>query len=211
MIAGRQPGRVIEVGRTFLPTAQGRFRALGFFDQLTGDEHLVLISPLGLAPTGNLPALVRVQSECLTGDVFGSRRCDCGAQLARALARVSREPGAVVYLRGHEGRGVGLLAKLEAYRLQDEGLDTVDAQLELGLPVDDREYGAAAAILETIGALRIRLLTNNPRKVEALTAAGLEVVSIEPLLTAPDPDNAAYLRAKRDRLGHRLPPDPRAD
>jgi 3,4-dihydroxy 2-butanone 4-phosphate synthase/GTP cyclohydrolase II len=193
--------RVVQAARTVLPTTHGRFPAIGFFDLLTGEEHLVLLSPLGAGGVED-PPLARVQSECLTGDVFGSRRCDCGAQLARALALISGRPGVIVYLRGHEGRGVGLLAKLEAYRLQDEGLDTVAAQIALGLPVDDREYGAAASILHAIGASRIRLLTNNPRKVEGLRDGGIDVVSVESLRTVPTTDNLAYLRAKRDQLGH---------
>jgi len=207
MTAGLGASRVVEAARTVLPTTYGQFQAIGFFDQLSGEEHLVLVSPLGLGSAPE-PPLVRVQSECLTGEVFGSLRCDCGPQLTRAMTLVATHPGIVVYLRGHEGRGVGLLAKLQAYRLQDEGFDTVDAQLELGLPVDDREYGAAAAILEAIGSSRIRLLTNNPRKVDALQAAGIDVVSVEPLSFAPTPFNAAYLRAKRDRLGQTLPLDP---
>jgi 3,4-dihydroxy 2-butanone 4-phosphate synthase/GTP cyclohydrolase II len=203
MTARLDASRVTEAARAVLPTRHGRFEAVGFFDLFTGEEHLALISPLGLGAP-DAPPLVRVQSECLTGDVFGSQRCDCGAQLERALTLVSGNPGLVIYLRGHEGRGVGLLAKLQAYRLQDQGFDTVDAQLELGLPVDDREYGAAAAILDTTGSTRIRLLTNNPRKVEALRAAGIDVVSVEPLRIPPTPITAAYLRAKRDRLGHDL-------
>ena len=207
MTAPMGVSRVTEVARTVLPTTHGRLQAIGFFDLHSGDEHLVLVSPLGIGSAAD-PPLVRVQSECLTGDVFGSQRCDCGPQLERALTLVGGHPGLIVYLRGHEGRGVGLLAKLAAYRLQDQGLDTVDAQLELGLPVDDREYGAAAGILELLDARRIRLLTNNPRKVDALTADGIDVVTVEPLRIASTPDNAAYLRAKRDRLGHDLPVDP---
>jgi 3,4-dihydroxy 2-butanone 4-phosphate synthase/GTP cyclohydrolase II len=199
-------GRVTQAARTVLPTKWGRFQAIGFFDLLTGEEHLVLVSPLGLGSPVD-QALVRVQSECLTGDVFGSQRCDCGAQLQQALALIADQPGAIIYLRGHEGRGVGLLAKLEAYRLQDEGLDTVQAQLALGLPVDSREYGAAAAILDSLDATRIRLLTNNPDKVQALRAAGIDLVSVESLHVPRTPANAAYLRAKRDRLGHDLPLD----
>ena len=209
MTTDLEASRVIEAARTVLPTTHGRFEAIGFFDLFTGEEHLALISPFGLG-TPAAPPLVRVQSECLTGDVFGSERCDCGPQLERALSLVAGHPGLVVYLRGHEGRGVGLLAKLQAYRLQDQGFDTVDAQLELGLPVDDREYGAAAAILQASEATRIRLLTNNPRKVEALQTAGIDIDSVEPLRIPPTPTNAAYLRAKRDRLGHHLPPDPPA-
>ena len=207
MSASMEPSRVVEAARTVLPTTYGRFQAIGFLDLLTGEEHLVLVSPLGLG-SAREPPLVRVQSECLTGEVFGSLRCDCGPQLDHAMTLAATHPGIVVYLRGHEGRGVGLLAKLQAYRLQDEGFDTVDAQLALGLPVDDREYGAAAAILDTIGSTRIRLLTNNPRKAAALRSAGIDVVSLEPLSFAPTAINAAYLRAKRDRLGHTLPPDP---
>ena len=210
MTAETVAGRVTQAARTVLPTKFGRFPAIGFFDLLTGDEHLVLISPLGLG-SGEVPGLVLVQSECLTGDVFGSQRCDCGAQLQQALALIAGHPGALIYLRGHEGRGMGLLAKLQAYRLQDEGFDTVDAQLELGLPVDSREYGAAAAILDALGSTRIRLLTNNPGKVAALSAAGIDLVSVEPLRTDPTVANAAYLRAKRDRLGHHLLLSPVSD
>ena len=207
MTADMGASRVVLAARTVLPTDQGRFDAIGFFDLLTGEEHLALVSPLGLGSAGD-PPLVRVQSECLTGDVFGSQRCDCGPQGDQALRLIAAQPGIVVHLRGHEGRGVGLLAKLQAYRLQDDGLDTVDAQLELGLPVDDREYGSAAAILEAVGSTRIRLLTNNPRKVDALHTAGIEVAGVEPLRIAPTTLNAAYLRAKRDRLGHALSPEP---
>ncbi|MEO7587679.1 MAG: 3,4-dihydroxy-2-butanone-4-phosphate synthase [Arachnia sp.] len=195
--------RVAEVARTLLPTPQARFEVIGYLDRLTGAEHVLLISPHGLGSTED-PPLVRVHSECLTGDVFGSQRCDCGPQLERALTLIADRPGAVVYLRGHEGRGVGLLAKLQAYELQDRGLDTVDAQLELGLPVDGREYGAAAGILHAAGAPRIRLLTNNPRKVDGLVAATIDVASIEPLSIPPTATNVAYLRTKRDRLGHTL-------
>jgi 3,4-dihydroxy 2-butanone 4-phosphate synthase/GTP cyclohydrolase II len=149
--------------------------------------------------------LVRVHSECLTGDVLGSTRCDCGAQLEDAMARVvAAGAGAIVYLRGHEGRGVGIAAKLAAYRLQDQGRDTVDANLDLGLPVDARHYAAAAQILRGLGVERIRLLTNNPDKVTQLRDLGLDVtesVPLPPRVTAP---NLAYLRTKRDRLGHDL-------
>lgn len=198
--------RVMEVARSSLPTSHGQFEAIGFFDLATGDEHLVLVSALG-GGSSHVPALVRVQSECLTGDVFGSQRCDCGAQLQQALALIATQPGVLIYLRGHEGRGVGLLAKLEAYRLQDEGFDTVEAQLELGLPVDSREYGAATAILEVMGVTRVRLLTNNPEKAQAVRAAGIDLVAVEPLYAPVTSANAAYLRAKRDRLGHTLPVD----
>jgi 3,4-dihydroxy 2-butanone 4-phosphate synthase/GTP cyclohydrolase II len=147
---------------------------------------------------------VRLHSECLTGDAFGSLRCDCGPQLERSLERVAAEGGVVVYLRGHEGRGVGLLAKLQAYALQDDGLDTVDAQTALDLPVDAREYAAGAAVLTALGVDHVRLLTNNPLKVEALRALGITVDSVERLQVAPTTANRGYLRTKRDRMGHDL-------
>ena len=196
--------RVEREASTALPTAYGTFSLHGFRDRNTGAEHVALVSPKGLG--AGVP-LVRVHSECLTGDAFGSLRCDCGPQLERSLERVAAEGGVVVYLRGHEGRGVGLLAKLKAYAEQDRGADTVDAQLALGLPVDAREYAAAAAILRDLGVLRVRLLTNNPRKAQGLRDSGIDVVAVERLATAPTPDNDRYLRTKRDRMGHDLPID----
>lgn len=205
LVAYRQrPSRVTEIARTVLPTAHGRFALHGFADVETGAEHLALVSPCGIEGPDGVP-LVRIHSECLTGDAFGSQRCDCGPQLDAALERIGREGGVLVYLRGHEGRAVGLLAKLQAYALQDDGADTVDAQTHLGLPVDAREYGAAAAILGHLGIDRLALLTNNPAKVKALTSAGLVVERMVPSLTTVHPANAAYLRTKRDRLGHLLP------
>ncbi|GAB3080943.1 bifunctional 3,4-dihydroxy-2-butanone-4-phosphate synthase/GTP cyclohydrolase II [Pedococcus soli] len=202
LIAWRQRhDRVRRLADTVLPTAHGTFRAVGYRDVVTGAEHLALVSPRGLV--GRAP-LVRLHSECLTGDVFGSQRCDCGPQLERSLERVAAEGGAVVYLRGHEGRGVGLVSKLQAYGLQDQGLDTVDAQVELGLPIDAREYAAGAAVLVDLGIAAVRLLTNNPLKVEALRGHGIEVPAVEPISIAPLPTNEAYLRTKRDRMGHRL-------
>ncbi|AKT51971.1 bifunctional 3,4-dihydroxy-2-butanone-4-phosphate synthase/GTP cyclohydrolase II [Arsenicicoccus sp. oral taxon 190] len=193
--------RVRRQARTVVPTRHGRFAAYGYRDELTGAEHLALVSPRGL---GEAP-LVRVHSECLTGDAFGSLRCDCGPQLEHALARVAAEGGAVVYLRGHEGRGVGLLGKLAAYREQDLGADTVEAQELLGLPVDARDFAAGAAILHDLAIRRVRLLTNNPGKADAVRAAGLDVVTVEPSHVGANPDNERYLRTKRDRLGHLLP------
>ncbi len=193
--------RVERTATTVLPTEHGRFELYGYRDRITGAEHVALVSPRGL--NGDAPA-VRVHSECLTGDVFGSLRCDCGPQLERSLAIVAAEGGVVVYLRGHEGRGVGLLAKLAAYELQDKGIDTVDAQTALGLPVDDREYGAAAAILTDLGVSELTLMSNNPEKATALTDAGLEVVEIAPVRIQPNPANEFYLRTKRDRMGHNL-------
>ena len=193
--------RVQRLAETVLPTEHGTFTVTGFRDVITGDEHLALVSPRGL---GGKAPLVRLHSECLTGDMLGSQRCDCGPQLQRALQRVAAEGGVVVYLRGHEGRGVGLLAKLQAYALQDAGLDTVDAQVELGLPVDAREYAAGAAILTGLGIHAVRLLTNNPMKVNAMREHGIEVAAVERISIAPVASNATYLRTKRDRMGHDL-------
>jgi len=202
LIAWRQLNdRVERLAETLMPTEHGTFRVLGYRDRLTGDEHLALISPKGLS--GRAP-LARLHSECLTGDVFGSLRCDCGGQLERSLQRVAAEGGVVVYLRGHEGRGVGLLSKLQAYALQDNGFDTVDAQTELGLPIDSREYAAGAAILADLDVGSVRLLTNNPMKVNAMRDYGIEVVAVERLSMVPGAHNAAYLRTKRDRMGHDL-------
>ena len=202
LVAHRQRhDRVTRHASTTLPTADGTFTVHAYRDTLTGDEHLALISPQGL---GDGPTLTRLHSECLTGDVFGSARCDCGPQLRRAQARVAREGGVVVYLRGHEGRGVGLADKIAAYAVQDTGIDTVSAQVELGLPVDARDYSAATAILHDLGIGAVRLLTNNPEKVASVRSAGIEVATVERLQVAPVATNAAYLRTKRDRLGHDL-------
>ncbi|KRE41281.1 bifunctional 3,4-dihydroxy-2-butanone-4-phosphate synthase/GTP cyclohydrolase II [Knoellia sp. Soil729] len=193
--------RVTRHATTTLPTPDGTFTVHAYRDTLTGDEHLALVSPRGL---GDGPVLTRLHSECLTGDVFGSARCDCGPQLNRARGRVAREGGVVVYVRGHEGRGVGLADKIAAYAVQDRGVDTVAAQEELGLPVDARDYASATAILHDLGIAAVRLLTNNPDKVEAVRAAGIDVATVERLQVAPVATNAAYLRTKRDRLGHDL-------
>jgi len=202
LIAWRQRNdRVERLAETQLPTEHGVFRVVGYRDLLTGDDHLALVSPKGLQ--GRAP-LARLHSECLTGDVFGSQRCDCGPQLERSLERVGAEGGVVVYLRGHEGRGVGLLNKLRAYALQDNGFDTVDAQTELGLPIDAREYAAGAAILADLDVAAVRLLTNNPMKVNAMRDYGIEVVAVERLSMVPGAHNEAYLRTKRDRMGHDL-------
>ena len=206
LVAWRQRNdRVERLAETVLPTQHGTFTVTGFRDVITGAEHLAMVSPRGLR--GRAP-LTRLHSECLTGDVFGSQRCDCGPQLERALERVATEGGVVVYLRGHEGRGVGLVAKLQAYALQDSGLDTVDAQVELGLPIDDREYAAGAAILADLGIGAVRLLTNNPMKVNAMREHGIEVAAVERISIAPLATNEAYLRTKRDRMGHDLVLDP---
>jgi 3,4-dihydroxy 2-butanone 4-phosphate synthase/GTP cyclohydrolase II len=153
-----------------------------------------------------MPVLVRVHSECLTGDTFGSVRCDCGPQLQAALAKVAAEGrGVVLYMRGHEGRGIGLVHKLRAYELQDAGHDTVDANLELGLPADARDYGTGAQILADLGVKELRLLTNNPAKLAGLEGYGMRVVDRIGLPISPNPENLRYLQTKRDRMGHDLP------
>lgn len=188
--------------RCRLPTDHGEFEAIAYRTR-DGVEHLALVH--GDVSSGD--PLIRVHSECLTGDTLGSRRCDCGHQLRSAMERITVEGrGVVVYLGGHEGRGIGLSAKIAAYRLQDlDELDTVDANLRLGLPVDGRDYDAAAAILSDLGCTRIRLLTNNPAKPAALSKAGVQVAEIVELATVPTVENLGYLAAKRDRLGHCIP------
>ncbi|MFC7624549.1 GTP cyclohydrolase II [Microlunatus sp. GCM10028923] len=186
--------------RATLPTEFGDFAVQAYRDPATGDDHLVLTSA---TPATGTP-LVRVHSECLTGDAFGSLRCDCGPQLRASLRATAAEGGLIVYLRGHEGRGIGLLDKINAYRLQDDGRDTVDANLELGLPADARDFGAAGRILRTLGVAEVRLLTNNPDKITALVASGVAVTEAVPLQVGLDPHNRDYLITKRDRLGHRF-------
>jgi len=184
-----------------LPTAYGRFECIAFRETITGKQHLALVKG---AVAGEENVLVRVHSECLTGDVFHSLRCDCGEQLEIALRRIgSEERGVLLYL-SQEGRGIGLLAKLRAYELQEQGLDTVDANERLGYPVDAREYGIGAQILAELGLGTIRILTNNPRKIAGLEAYGLVVERTEAIEVAPNGDNERYLRAKRERLGHVL-------
>ncbi|WHP17808.1 3,4-dihydroxy-2-butanone-4-phosphate synthase [Cellulomonas sp. ES6] len=184
-----------------LPTRHGAFTVHAYRDLRTGAEHVALVAATGLVEQ----PVVRVHSECLTGDAFGSERCDCGPQLDAALELAARDGGAVVYLRGHEGRGIGLVAKIGAYALQDAGRDTVEANLDLGWPADRREYGAAAAILEDLGARRITLLTNNPAKVAGLTAHGIEVAEVRGLEVGRTPHNETYLRTKARAMGHLLP------
>jgi 3,4-dihydroxy 2-butanone 4-phosphate synthase/GTP cyclohydrolase II len=203
----RSESLVTRVSEARLPLDQGNFRAVGYIDSVDGIEHLALV--MG-DPTGDPPVLVRMHSECLTGDVFGSRRCDCGPQLQRALELIAAEGrGVVVYLGGHEGRGVGLTKKLHAYQLQDGGLDTVEANLQLGLPSDRRDYGTGMQILSDLGVRRMRLLTNNPAKRAGLEGYGLEVVERIPLVISPTPDNLRYLETKERKLGHELGLEPR--
>jgi 3,4-dihydroxy 2-butanone 4-phosphate synthase / GTP cyclohydrolase II len=192
---------VTRVAQTQIPNAHGRWRAYGYRSDIDNAEHLVLV--LGDIGDGT-DVLTRVHSECLTGDVFGSQRCDCGPQLEAAMAKIGKQGrGVVLYLRGHEGRGIGLLSKLQAYELQDGGADTVDANLELGLPVDAREYSVAAQLLADLGVRSVRLLTNNPAKVDALAEQGFGVTRI-PLPPMPTQHNLRYLTTKRDRLGHKI-------
>ncbi|MEU2440844.1 bifunctional 3,4-dihydroxy-2-butanone-4-phosphate synthase/GTP cyclohydrolase II [Streptomyces rubradiris] len=188
---------------TRLPTRHGTFTAYGYRSTVDGVEHVALVhGDLG----DGRDVLVRVHSECLTGDVFGSLRCDCGPQLDAALGRIQEEGrGVVVYLRGHEGRGIGLLSKLRAYELQEQGHDTLDANLELGLPADARDYGAGARILADLGVRGVRLMTNNPDKTDALRRHGIEVTGREPMPVQAGEHNLRYLRTKRDRMGHDLP------
>ena len=196
----RTEQQLIRHARTQIPNAHGLWQAYGYRHDIDGTEYVALV--LGEVADGT-DVLTRLHSECLTGDVFGSLRCDCGAQLEAAMAEIAAEGrGVVLYLRGHEGRGVGLLGKLRAYELQDDGADTVDANTELGLPVDAREYSAGAQMLADLGVRSVRLLTNNPAKVEGLTAGGVDVSVRVPLPPAITPYNLRYLTTKRDRLGH---------
>jgi 3,4-dihydroxy 2-butanone 4-phosphate synthase / GTP cyclohydrolase II len=188
--------------QTRLPNASGLWQAFGYRHEIDGTEYMALV--LGDV-AGGTHVLTRLHSECLTGDVFGSLRCDCGAQLKAAMEAISAEGrGVVLYLRGHEGRGIGLLSKLRAYELQDAGVDTVDANTELGLPADAREYSAGAQMLADLGVRSIRLLTNNPAKVSGLTNCGVNITTRIPLPAAVTEYNLRYLETKRDKLGHQI-------
>ncbi len=198
----RTEKQVARVAEARIPTAHGTFRAVGYDSLLDGIEHVALV--FGDIADGE-DVLVRVHSECLTGDVFASLRCDCGPQLDAALEAVAAEGrGVVLYMRGHEGRGIGLMHKLQAYQLQDDGADTVDANLALGVPADARDYGTGAQILVDLGVKSMRLLTNNPAKRVGLEGYGLTVVDRVALSVWPNPENLRYLRTKRDRMGHEL-------
>jgi 3,4-dihydroxy 2-butanone 4-phosphate synthase/GTP cyclohydrolase II len=185
---------------TNVPTEHGTFRVRAYRDRSTGADHVAWIAG---TPTDG--ALVRVHSECLTGEAFGSLKCECGPQLQSALDTIEQEGGVVVYLRGHEGRGIGLINKLKAYALQEQGYDTLDANLQLGLPADARDYGAATAILRDLGLSRVRLLSNNPEKARQLQERGVTVTELVPLVVGVGEFNEGYLDAKRDRMGHALP------
>ena len=199
----RQEKLVERVVEARVPTRHGTFRAVGFRSLVDDRQHVALIA--GEIGDGEA-VLTRVHSECLTGDVFGSLRCDCGEQLDAALARVAEEGrGVVLYIRGHEGRGIGLLHKLAAYRLQDDqGVDTVDANVNLGLPIDSREYGVGAQILYDLGVRSMRLMTNNPTKRAAIEGYGLSILEQIPIRVEANTENRDYLRAKADRMGHTI-------
>jgi 3,4-dihydroxy 2-butanone 4-phosphate synthase/GTP cyclohydrolase II len=191
---------VRRIGEARIPTQWGDFSCYAYESLLDGEQHVAMVRG---AVQGEENVLVRVHSECLTGDVFGSMRCDCGIQLDSALARIAEEGlGALVYLRGHEGRGIGIGHKIRAYSLQEEGRDTVDANLDLGLPIDNREYGIGSQILVDLGITTMKLMTNNPAKYGGLEGFGLEVVERVALEAVPNPENIEYLRTKRERLGH---------
>jgi 3,4-dihydroxy 2-butanone 4-phosphate synthase/GTP cyclohydrolase II len=198
----RRTEKLVErVVSTTLPTAFGEFTAVGY-RSLVDDKHHVAMVKGEVA--GQDDVLVRVHSECLTGDVFHSLRCDCGEQLEAALAMIEREGSGVLLYLSQEGRGIGLLNKLRAYKLQEDGLDTVDANLKLGLPADLRDYGIGAQILSDLGLSSIRILTNNPKKIVGLEGYGLSVTEQVPIQSVPNPHNESYLRVKRDRMGHAL-------
>ena len=195
-----ETSRVIFEVETTVPTAHGEFRFRAYRDRMTGADHLAIIS--GDPQDG---ALMRVHSECLTGEVFGSLKCECGPQLNSALDQIQADGGVVIYMRGHEGRGIGLINKLKAYRLQENGLDTLDANVALGFPPDGRDYGAAVAILEDLGLSEVRAITNNPDKLRQLRERGITVLEQVPLVVGVGSFNERYLEAKRDRMGHILP------
>jgi 3,4-dihydroxy 2-butanone 4-phosphate synthase/GTP cyclohydrolase II len=198
----RRTEKLIErVVSTNLPTAYGEFTAFGYRSLIDDKHHVAMVKG---EVTGQKDVLVRVHSECLTGDVFHSLRCDCGEQLAAALAQIEREGQGVLLYLSQEGRGIGLLNKLRAYKLQEDGLDTVEANIQLGLPADLRDYGIGAQILGDLGLSSIRILTNNPKKIVGLEGYGLSVTEQVPIEAVPNPHNEDYLRAKRELLGHTL-------
>jgi 3,4-dihydroxy 2-butanone 4-phosphate synthase/GTP cyclohydrolase II len=199
----RQTEKLVRrVSEARIPTEWGEFTCYVYESLLDGEQHVAFVKG---AVQGEKDVLVRVHSECLTGDVFGSQRCDCGIQLDQAMSRIAEDGlGVVVYLRGHEGRGIGIGHKIRAYSLQDQGADTVEANEALGLPVDSREYGIGAQILVDLGITTMRYMTNNPSKYGGLEGFGLDIVERVPLQSAPNPENIAYLRTKRDKMGHLL-------
>ena len=195
--------RVTFAAEANVPTTHGMMRMRGYYDRSTTADHVAIVSG---QPTGD-NVLVRVHSECITGEAFGSLKCECGPQLDYAMDQIASDPngGVVIYLRGQEGRGIGLLNKLKAYALQEQGLDTVDANLALGLPSENREYGAAVAMLRDLGVTSVRLMTNNPAKADFLTQAGIPVTEFVPVLVGQSAENQNYLETKRARMGHQIP------
>ncbi|NPA52662.1 MAG: bifunctional 3,4-dihydroxy-2-butanone-4-phosphate synthase/GTP cyclohydrolase II [Aquificae bacterium] len=193
---------VVQKAQAYLPTRYGTFKIYGYENTLDGLEHIALVMG-DIKPEE--PVLVRVHSECLTGDVFGSLRCDCQSQLHSALEKIAKEgKGVLIYMRGHEGRGIGIINKIKAYALQEKGYDTVEANHKLGFQTDLRDFGTGAQILRDIGVRKMKLMTNNPRKIVALKGFGLEVVERVPLITNPNPHNKQYLTAKKEKCGHLL-------
>ncbi len=188
---------------TLIPTKWGEFKVRGYYDARTTADHVALIA----GNPGKKDVLVRLHSECITGEAFGSLKCECGPQLDAALEKIQQDPegGVVLYLRGQEGRGIGLLNKLKAYALQEQGMDTVDANLALGFPSEAREYGAAVEMLRDLGVESVRLMTNNPEKKKFLEDAGIEITEISPLIVGVSEENQGYLDTKRDRMGHMIP------
>ena len=200
--AGQAP-RIERVATSRLPTRHGEFTLYAYRQPSDGTEHAVLVRG---EVAGQENVLVRLHSECLTGDVLGSLRCDCGPQLEMSLERIAAAGrGVLVYLRGHEGRGIGFSHKVRAYALQDEGLDTVDANVALGLPVDARSFDCAAEILKHLGVRSVHLLSNNPRKKDELVKAGVPVTRVVPVVPPHNHENVRYLNTKRTRMGHDLP------
>lgn len=192
---------VEEIVRVEMPTRYGNFKLAAFKEKLNGGEHLALIKGTWQKDE---PILTRVHSSCFTGDILGSFRCDCGEQLHAAMQMVEREGKGVILYMNQEGRGIGLVNKLKAYKLQEEGMDTVEANLRLGFGMDERDYGTGAQILRQIGATKLKLMTNNPRKRAGLKGYGIDIVDIVPIEIAPNPHNENYLKTKRDKLGHKI-------
>jgi 3,4-dihydroxy 2-butanone 4-phosphate synthase/GTP cyclohydrolase II len=195
----RTDSLIEELVRVDMPTAFGHFTLVAFKENLSGAEHLALVKGSWLP---NEPVLTRVHSSCFTGDILSSLRCDCGEQLHNAMRKIEQEGKGVIVYMNQEGRGIGLINKLKAYRLQEQGLDTVEANLQLGFGMDDRDYGVGAQILRYLGITQLRLLSNNPRKRAGLKGYGLEVTEVIPIETSPNSHNLKYLQTKRDKLGH---------
>ena len=195
--------RILFEAEAKMPSTHGEFKVRGYYDTRTTAEHVAIIA----GQPHHEDVLVRMHSECITGEAFGSKKCECGPQLDFALDKIASDPkgGVVIYLRGQEGRGIGLLNKLKAYALQDEGMDTVEANLALGLPSEAREYGAAVSILGDLGIKSVRLMSNNPAKIEALEAAGIFVNEFVPIVVGQQVENAEYMETKREKMGHMIP------